>query len=319
MKTIYLAGGCFWGTQHYLRQIKGVLNTEVGYANGQKENPNYQMVCTGQSGYVELVKVDYDESKISLSFLLDLYYKSINPCTLNRQAGDIGEQYRTGIYYEDEDDYTIAKVSLSNLQKNHSEKIMIELEKLKNYYKAEEYHQDYLVKNKDAYCHVGSSLFELAQKSKDKNLLYPIPSKDKLKTILSKEEYEVTINSATERAFQNKYYDFFEKGIYVDIISKEPLFLSMDKFDSGCGWPSFSKPISEDLIKELEDLSLNRIRTEVRTRHSDSHIGHVFNDGPVERGGLRYCINSASIDFVPYEKMKENYNDYISYFDEDSK
>jgi peptide methionine sulfoxide reductase msrA/msrB len=314
-KEIYLAGGCFWGTEQYLQHIKGILATEVGYANGNTENPTYEEVCRKDTGHAEAVKVEYEDTVIGLPYILELYYDVINPVSVNRQGGDVGSQYRTGIYYIDEQDVPVIEGSISKLQENYKEKIAIERLPLNNYYKAEEYHQKYLDKNPGGYCHIGADKFEKAKKAIDKDKKFEKKSLEKLKQDLTTEQFEVTQNSATEAPFKNEYFNEFSQGIYVDITTGEPLFMSADKFDSGCGWPSFSKPIDTAMINELKDTSLGRVRTEVRSSHGDAHLGHVFTDGPKESGGLRYCINSASLRFIPKEKMEEEgYGEYLGLF-----
>jgi peptide methionine sulfoxide reductase msrA/msrB len=314
-KEIYLAGGCFWGTEQYLQNIKGILSTEVGYANGNTENPTYEEVCKHNTGHAEAVKVEYEDTVIGLPYILELYYDVINPVSINRQGGDVGSQYRTGIYYVNEEDAPVIEHSISKLQEKYKETIAIERLPLSNYYKAEEYHQKYLDKNPSGYCHIGADKFEKAKKAVDKDKKFEKKSLEKLKQDLTDEQFEVTQNSATEAPFKNEYFNEFREGIYVDITTGEPLFMSADKFDSGCGWPSFSKPIETAMINELKDTSFGRIRTEVRSSHGDAHLGHVFTDGPKESGGLRYCINSASLRFIPKEKMvEEGYGDYLGLF-----
>lgn len=315
-KEIYLAGGCFWGTEKYLQNVPGILFTEVGYANGTTKNPTYKEVCQNNTGHAETVKVEYEDSVIGLSYILDLYYDVINPVSVNRQGGDTGTQYRTGIYYTDENDKPVIEDSVSKLQKKYEEKIAIERCPLHCYYKAEEYHQKYLDKNPEGYCHISSDKFEKAKKAMDKNKIYGKKSQEELSLELTETQYDVTQNSATEAPFKNQYYDEFKEGIYVDITTGEPLFLSCDKFESGCGWPSFSKPLSKEILSELEDRSLGRQRTEVRSKHGDSHLGHVFTDGPSDLGGLRYCINSAALKFIPKEEMKkEGYEAYLPFLE----
>lgn len=314
-KEIYLAGGCFWGTEQYLQHIQGILATEVGYANGNTENPTYEEVCRKDTGHSEAVKVEYEDTVIGLPYILELYYDVINPVSVNRQGGDVGSQYRTGIYYIDEQDVSVIESSISKLQEKYKEKIAIERLPLNNYYKAEEYHQKYLDKNPGGYCHIGADKFEKAKKAIDKNKKFEKKSLEKLKKDLTTEQFEVTQNSATEAPFKNEYFNEFSQGIYVDITTGEPLFMSADKFDSGCGWPSFSKPIDTAMINELKDTSIGRVRTEVRSSHGDAHLGHVFTDGPKESGGLRYCINSASLRFIAKEKMEEEgYGEYLGLF-----
>jgi peptide methionine sulfoxide reductase msrA/msrB len=305
MNTIYLAGGCFWGLQKYLSLIAGVAVTEVGYANGKTAKPTYEQVCAG-SGHAETVRVEYDDSVITLTRLLDLYADVIDPTSVNRQGGDFGIQYRTGVYYADEADRGIIAGWLVLLGESLTKPVAIELAPLENYYPAEEYHQNYLDKNPNGYCHIGNDKFECA-----KNATRDLRN-DKLRERLTPMQYEVAVGGATEPPFRNEYFDNFEPGIYVDVISGEPLFVSTDKFESGCGWPAFSKPIDGALVKELADHSYGRERTEVRASESDAHLGHVFDDGPREFGGLRYCINSASLRFVPKADMKsEGYGEYI--------
>lgn len=307
-KIIYLAGGCFWGTEKYLQNLWGVLETEVGYANGSTDNPSYEEVCAGNTGHAETVKVIYDDHKISLSFVLKMYYDTIDPVSVNRQDGDVGSQYRTGIYYVAESDRAVIDDSIKNLQKNYDRAIAIEVKPLKNYFAAEGYHQKYLNRNPNGYCHIRTDQFEKAKLAKDDSVRGQITSKEELKNSLTEMQFDVTQNNATEPPFKNEYYDQFKKGIYVDIITGEPLFASSDKFDSGCGWPSFSKPIHNETVAEVHDTTYGMLRTEVRSTTSDSHLGHVFEDGPEESGGLRYCINSASLRFIPKEDMeKEGY------------
>lgn len=311
-KEIYLAGGCFWGTEKYLENIPGILSTEVGYANGTTKNPTYEEVCHKNTGHAETVKVEYEDSIIGLPYILELYYDVINPVSVNRQGGDTGTQYRTGIYYTDDGDMPVIEKSVEELQKKYKEKIAIERVPLLNYYKAEEYHQKYLDKNPEGYCHISGDKFEKAKLAVDKSKKFPRKSKEELRSRLTETQFEVTQNSATEPPFQNEYYDEFREGIYVDVTTGEPLFLSCDKFESGCGWPSFSRPLTADLIRELEDKSFGRLRTEVRSSLGDAHLGHVFTDGLKEMGGLRYCINSAALRFIPKEEMKtEGYEAYL--------
>lgn len=313
-KEIYLAGGCFWGTEKYLKQIKGVLKTEVGYANGNTLKPSYEDVCYNDTGHAETVKVVYNSNEINLTEILDFFYLSIDPISINRQGMDIGVQYRTGIYYVEKEDESSIKNSIEQLQKQYNEKIAIEVKPLENYWKAEEYHQDYLDKNPKGYCHINfKKITKELEKKKNtivKKELYRPAQKERLKKLNSL-QYDVTQRNATEPPFQNEYWDCFKKGIYVDITTGEPLFSSQDKFESGCGWPSFSKPIDPSVIKEFDDISFDMIRTEVRSRVGNAHLGHVFEDGPYEKGGLRYCINSASLKFIPIEQMEEEGYGYL--------
>ena len=314
MKTqaeIYFAGGCFWGTEHFMKQIAGVYVTQAGYANGTVENPTYKQVCSGATGFAETVQVVYDKEQIALSDLLQLYFKTIDPTTLNRQGGDVGTQYRTGIYYTDKADLEIIKTELAKLAESYNKPLRIEVEPLKNFYPAEDYHQDYLDNNPTGYCHINPKLFQLAREFKPSKKQTK-PDEAELRKLLTPLQYEVTQKNGTEPPFQNAYFDEFRPGIYVDIVTGEPLFVSSDKFESGCGWPSFSKPIDGSRIAERTDKSHGMERVEVRSSVGDSHLGHVFTDGPAESGGLRYCINSAALRFVPKEKMAaEGYADYL--------
>ena len=315
VKTIYLEGGCFWGLEAYMQKLNGVEDAISGYANGKTENPSYYDLKT--SGHAETVKVVYNPDIISLEDILAHYLRVVNPVSVNKQGNDVGTQYRTGIYYTDEADKSIIDSVLAKEQTKHDKPIAIEVEPLKQFYDAEEYHQDYLEKNPGGYCHIDLSL---ADKPLDKDEApvidssrYIKPSDEELKKNLTDIQYDVTQNSATERAFSHEYHDNFKRGIYVDITTKEPLFSSTDKFESGCGWPSFSKPISKDVVKYFEDNSHFMHRTEVRSRSGDAHLGHVFNDGPKEMGGQRYCINGASLEFIPYDEMDEKGYGYLKY------
>ncbi|WP_409449814.1 peptide-methionine (R)-S-oxide reductase MsrB [Chryseobacterium sp.] len=318
LKEVYFAGGCFWGTEHFFQQIRGVVSTEVGYANGNKKNPTYEEVVSHTTGFTEAVKVKYDSDEVDLKLLIDLYFKTIDPTSLNKQGNDRGDNYRTGIYSTDKETEAIIKEEVQKLAKNYSKPIVVETIPLKNFYAAENYHQDYLEKNPRGYCHIEPGLFEMAKNANPpkKNVGYKKQDKAVLKQKLTAEQYKVTQENATERPFENEYWDETREGIYVDITTGEPLFISTDKFESGCGWPSFSKPITQKLIKENVDNSVGMTRTEVRSKTGDAHLGHVFDDGPKDKGGLRYCINSASLKFIPKAEMKaKGYGDYISLLD----
>ena len=260
------------------------------------------------------MKVQYDPLKVDLPFLIDLYFKTIDPTSVNRQGNDKGTQYRTGIYYTDPADLAVIQEPVHRLATAYSRPLAVEIKPLKNFYPAEDYHQDYLDKNPGGYCHIHPELFDLARKAKmPKKSVYSKPDDTVLRSKLTPEQYAVTQKNATEPAFHNDYWNEHRPGIYVDITTGEPLFVSTDKFDSGCGWPSFSKPIDRKLIHEKMDTSHGMVRTEVRSATGDAHLGHVFTDGPADKGGLRYCINSASLRFIPKEKMQaEGYGEYIS-------
>lgn len=313
-KTIYLAGGCFWGTEHFFKQLRGVCATEVGYANGYTAYPTYEEVCQRDTGFAETVRIDYDPLVVSLELILDLYFQTINPTSLNKQGGDVGTQYRTGIYHIDEADVPTIREALLGLQRKYTQPIVIEQEPLRNFYTAEAYHQDYLEHNPRGYCHIRPELFVLAKAANPAPVKpsYRRKSQEELQMLLTPIQYAVTQHSATERPFDNDYWSEHRPGIYVDITTGEPLFSSSDKFDSGCGWPSFTRPIEDDLIEERTDTSHGMVRIEVRSKTGDAHLGHVFDDGPIERGGLRYCINSASLRFVPRDSMlAEGYGAYL--------
>ncbi|MDE6787532.1 MAG: peptide-methionine (S)-S-oxide reductase MsrA [Muribaculaceae bacterium] len=307
MKKIYFAGGCFWGTDHLFSLVDGVVKTTAGYANSLVPYPSYEQVCTGRTGAAETVEVEYDDTKVGLTDLLSIYFRSIDPTSLNRQGNDIGTQYRTGIYYTDEADIPVIEAFVAMVQRRHKEPLVVEVEKLENFYPAELYHQEYLYKNPQGYCHVDPALFEEVRNRKPRNL-----DKSELRERLTPLQWEVTQNGATERPFINEYDHEFRKGIYVDITDGTPLFVSSRKYNSGCGWPAFSRPIDSSLITEHTDTSFGRVRTEVRSASSGAHLGHVFPDGPQDDGGMRYCINSASLRFIPVEDMEAaGYGDYL--------
>ena len=310
LKTIYLAGGCFWGVEAYMEKVYGVADVVSGYANGNTENPTYEDVLYKNTGHAETVKVDYDPEKISLEKILDYYLLVVDPTSLNKQGNDRGTQYRSGVYFTDENERKIIEERLKKEQEKYKDKIVVEVQKLENFYKAEEYHQDYLKKNPNGYCHIDISKANeiIIDQSK-----YPKPSDEELKKKLTEAQYKVTQENDTEHAFSNEYWDNKEKGIYVDVATGEPLFGSTDKYDSGCGWPSFTKPISKEVVTYHKDFSFNMERTEVRSRSGDSHLGHVFDDGPKEFGGLRFCINSASIRFIPLEDMEKEGYGYLTH------
>ena len=315
LKEIYLAGGCFWGLEAYLKRLPGVVQTQTGYANGRTESPTYQDVCHRHTGHAETVKTVYQPEILSLALLLKAFFRVIDPTSENRQGWDIGEQYRTGIYYLEEEDLPVIWQAVQQQQKKYEESIVTQVERLENFYLAEDYHQNYLEKYPAGYCHIHLGEAEafieeegLRQLQRGSERIqagaYQRPADEILRENLTDIQYHVTQNGGTELPYQNEYDRHFEKGIYVDVTTGEPLFASSDKFQSGCGWPAFTKPIAPEVLREKMDTSYGMLRTEVRSRAGDAHLGHVFEDGPVQTGGLRYCINCAALRFVAYEDME---------------
>lgn len=250
----------------------------------------------------------YDDNLVTLREILLYYFRVIDPLSINKQGNDIGRQYRTGIYYTNDTDAPIIAEVTKEQEEQFGQKIAVEVEPLRHYVLAEEYHQDYLKKNPSGYCHINVN--DAYQPLVDPSQ-YEKPSELTLKETLSEEAYQVTQHAATERPFQNEYFATFEEGIYVDVTTGEPLFFAGDKFDSGCGWPSFTRPIAKDVIKYYQDKSHGMERIEVRSRSGNAHLGHVFTDGPQEQGGLRYCINSAALRFIKKEEMEETGYGYL--------
>ena len=317
LKEIYLAGGCFWGVEEYFSLIPGVADVVSGYANGRSENPRYEEVCSSETGHAEAVRVMYDPSVISLKTLVEQLFAIIDPLSVNRQGNDVGVQYRTGVYYTDPADLPIIEDVFTDARRKLGAKPAVELAPLENFYRAEEYHQDYLKKNPGGYCHVDfsslSSVRTEPQRAKESPdwSRYTRPREDELRAKLTAQQYAITQHAGTERAFSGEYDHHFERGIYVDVVTGQPLFSSSDKYDSGCGWPAFTHPIDETAITKRDDRSFGMHRIEVRSSAGDSHLGHVFHDGPAGSGGLRYCINSAALRFVPYEHLAdEGYGEF---------
>ncbi len=324
-RDIYLAGGCFWGVEEYFSRIPGVYDVVSGYANGDASvtDPSYQDVIAG-SGHAETVHIQYDPKAVSLETLLIYYFRIIDPISVNQQGNDHGIQYRTGIYYVSDSDLRVIEAVRDYEQKNYDQPFAVEVAPLSNFYEAEGYHQDYLKKNPNGYCHINFShlndpieTIDLGGSSYEDGVVfidpadYPKPSADEIKAMLTDTQYKVTQDAYTEASFGNEFFDNHDAGIYVDVVTGEPLFASGDKYDSGCGWPSFVKPISPDVVNYAEDTSYNMIRIEVRSRVGNSHLGHVFDDGPKNRGGKRYCINSASLRFIPKDEMQAEGYGYL--------
>ena len=306
LKEIYLAGGCFWGVEAYFSRINGVLYTEAGYANGETEDTSYYELK--KTGHAEAVRLVYDPQTTGLEKILEYFFDIIDPVSVNRQGNDTGAQYRSGIYYTDEGDKEVIQKIMDRVGTEYKEPIATELEPLRNYVPAEEYHQDYLEKNPGGYCHIDLTNIP--------DMKYAKPDDSTLKAALSGIQYNVTQKNGTEPPFNNEYWDNKEEGIYVDIVTGQPLFVSTAKYDSGSGWPSFTRPIDDDLLKEITDYTAGMQRIEVRSKLGDTHLGHVFDDGPEEEGGLRYCINSAALKFIPLDKMEqEGYKEYIPLLD----
>ncbi len=312
LKEIWLAGGCFWGVQAYMARIYGVAETTVGYANGTTEDPSYEDVLYRKTGHAETVHVRYDPTRVRLAALLEVYFDIIDPTVTDRQGNDVGSQYRTGIYYRDPGDLDIINRVLAEQRAQYDEPVVTEVLPLSAYYLAEEYHQDYLEKNPGGYCHVDLSSLEGRNAPRVAPDQYPKPDDAALREMLTDVQYGVTQRDETEQAFTNAYWDHSEPGLYVDVVTGEPLFSSRDKFACSCGWPSFTRPVDPDVVTYRLDTSSGMKRTEVRSRAGDSHLGHLFPDGPPEGGGLRFCINSASLRFIAEQDMqREGYGQFL--------
>lgn len=309
-KEIYLAGGCFWGMQAYFERIGGVIFTSVGYANGIGRETSYQEI--GKTGHAETLYLVYDPDKITLETLLTYFFDVIDPTSVNRQGNDIGLQYRTGIYYMDEADAEVIEKVANQVEQRIEKPIATERAPLKNFVRGEEYHQDYLKKNPGGYCHIPLTHIP-NEKPRIKDTAYPKPQDNEIMEKLTKQQYQVTQGKGTERAFENAYWNNKEKGLYVDIVTGEPLFSSEDKFDSGTGWPSFSRPIQWDVLEYQWDHTGGMKRVEVVSRSGKTHLGHVFRDGPRSEGGLRFCMNSSSLRFIPFHELEnQGYGAFVS-------
>jgi len=326
------AGGCFWCIESGFEKLPGVNDAVSGYTAGQSKNPTYRQVSSGSTGHTEAVQVYYDPAVITYEDLLEGFWRQFDPTDGSGSFADRGSQYRPGIYYNNDLEKIAAEASILKHEASgrHAKPFEVEVASLDVFYEAEDYHQDYYIKNpiRYKYYRYSSGRDQYLEKVWGDDLHYVVkgPMKDDISKVYTKPsdavlreqltelQYKVTQKEGTERPFSNEYYDNKKPGIYVDIVSGEPLFSSLDKFDSGTGWPSFTQPIDAKHITTKTDYKMILPRTEVRSAGADSHLGHLFKDGP-EPTGLRYCLNSASLRFVAKEDLAEQgYEQYVSLF-----
>ena len=310
-RIIYLAGGCFWGMEKLMQSIPGVLDAESGYANGTGErDADYKTVCTGKTGFRETVKVTYDPARVSLDQLLFAYFEVVDPTAVNRQGHDTGTQYQAGIYYADAESQTVVG-HVAAIERARTPRFSVEVGPLVNFFPAEEYHQNYLDKNPNGYCHIPFAEIARLSKGTIDAGRYRKPDEARIRASLTPEQFSVTQQSATERPFTSEFYGSKARGLYVDVVTGEPLFTSDDMYHSSCGWPSFTKAVEPSVVVERADNSHCMRRVEVRSRAGDSHLGHMFEGDAESPNGIRYCINGASLRFIPLEELETQGYGYL--------